>query len=571
MSQVTVKSDIPQTVNYQTCTVRAGTTTTLNPDDSATVTNSGTEYNAIFNFGIPRGKSAYEQAVEGGYQGTEEEFEQALASDITTVVDNISDINAVGQSIAEVKAVADNLTDVSTVASDISNVNTVAGISSDVSQVAGISSAVQTVSSHNSEVTLVADNMASVMATANSITDVQSVASDITNVNTVAGISSDVSTVATNSAAVNTAATNIAAIIAAPTAAQNAATSATNAQKWAEGTDSDVTPLGGTHSSKGWANVAKQYAESIGTALKYKGSVASYSDLPSTGQEIGDMWNVLDTGKNYAWTGTEWDDLAGVVDLSAYRTAAAQDIIDSGKQATLVSGTNIKTVNSTSLLGSGDIPIDSLPSQTGQSGKFLTTDGTDASWGSVPAGVSADGTTIESNSNVFTTIGVKDQKTSNADKMWTGTKAEYEAIVTKDANTFYHITDEVPSPTLYAKTDLSDITDDGKIVAAKMSMPGTKYVSLTLGADDDEYTAVADGWVFIRMISTGMQYVNIRKFLDNSETVRDQRTSASSGHSLSPWMPVRKGEKFSVGYNAPASGLVSFIFVYAVGSESEAN
>lgn len=147
------------------------------------------------------GKSAYEQAVEGGYQGTEEEFEQALASDISTVATNIS--------------------------------------------------------------------------------------------------------------SVNTAATNMAAIIEAPTAA-------TNAQIWAEGTDSQVTPLGGEHSSKGWANIAKQYAESIGSALKYKGSVSTYSDLPSTGQQNGDVWNVLDTGANYAWTGTEWDKLSETVDLSGY-------------------------------------------------------------------------------------------------------------------------------------------------------------------------------------------------------------------------------------------------------------
>lgn len=49
-------------------------------------------------------------------------------------------------------------------------------------------------------------------------------------------------------------------------------------------------------------------------------------------------------------------------------------------QAPLVSGTNIKTINNTSILGSGNLTLDSLPSQTGQSGKFLTTDGTDASW-----------------------------------------------------------------------------------------------------------------------------------------------------------------------------------------------
>ena len=49
-------------------------------------------------------------------------------------------------------------------------------------------------------------------------------------------------------------------------------------------------------------------------------------------------------------------------------------------QAPLVSGTNIKTINNNSILGSGDLTLDGLPSQTGQSGKFLTTDGTTASW-----------------------------------------------------------------------------------------------------------------------------------------------------------------------------------------------
>jgi len=43
--------------------------------------------------------------------------------------------------------------------------------------------------------------------------------------------------------------------------------------------------------------------------------------------------------------------------LAAYRTSANQDIIDNGKQATLVSGTNIKTINNLSLLGSGNINI----------------------------------------------------------------------------------------------------------------------------------------------------------------------------------------------------------------------
>jgi len=107
-----------------------------------------------------------------------------------------------------------------------------------------------------------------------------------------------------------------------------AGTHATNAEIWAEGTDAQVAGLGGEKSSKGWAQKAKEWVESIGTVLHYKGSVATYADLPTTGQEIGDMYNVLADGSNYAWDGSDWDDLSGIVDLSAYRTAAEQDIID---------------------------------------------------------------------------------------------------------------------------------------------------------------------------------------------------------------------------------------------------
>ena len=55
------------------------------------------------------GKSAYQQAVEGGYQGTEEEFEQALASDIAVVSDNVTNINVVGNNIENVNTAVDNI------------------------------------------------------------------------------------------------------------------------------------------------------------------------------------------------------------------------------------------------------------------------------------------------------------------------------------------------------------------------------------------------------------------------------------------------------------------------------
>jgi hypothetical protein len=56
---------------------------------------------------------------------------------------------------------------------------------------------------------------------------------------------------------------------------------------------------------------------------RYKGSVATYADLPST-HDVGDVYNVVaaygdyPAGTNFAWNGTEWDALGGSIDLSAY-------------------------------------------------------------------------------------------------------------------------------------------------------------------------------------------------------------------------------------------------------------
>lgn len=78
--------------------------------------------------------------------------------------------------------------------------------------------------------------------------------------------------------------------------------------------------------------------------------------------------------------------------------ALAEDL--NAKQDVLESGTNIKTVNGTSLLGSGNITIDSLPSQAGNNGKFLSTDGTDASWTEIVGFTASEVQTIWESINV---------------------------------------------------------------------------------------------------------------------------------------------------------------------------
>lgn len=69
----------------------------------------------------------------------------------------------------------------------------------------------------------------------------------------------------------------------------------------------------------------------ISSVYKYKGSVATYQDLPSTDLTVGDVYNVESDGSNYAWNGTAWDKLGGEVDLSNYYNKTQTDTLLSGK------------------------------------------------------------------------------------------------------------------------------------------------------------------------------------------------------------------------------------------------
>lgn len=82
---------------------------------------------------------------------------------------------------------------------------------------------------------------------------------------------------------------------------------------------------------------------------------------------------------------------------------------------------------------------DPLPDQTGNAGKFLTTNGTTASW----AAVEIDDLTITTNSNdELQAVGVINQNVSGVVKTWTGTLAEYNALPSHSNDTQYIITDD---------------------------------------------------------------------------------------------------------------------------------
>lgn len=57
----------------------------------------------------------------------------------------------------------------------------------------------------------------------------------------------------------------------------------------------------------------------LSSVYKVKGSKASYLEIDAiTNKNIGDVYNATDTGSNYVWTGTEWDNLGGTIDLTNY-------------------------------------------------------------------------------------------------------------------------------------------------------------------------------------------------------------------------------------------------------------
>lgn len=71
------------------------------------------------------------------------------------------------------------------------------------------------------------------------------------------------------------------------------------------------------------------------SAMHYKGSVSTVNDLPASGNEAGDFYNVSDTGENYAWApaqGSEaahWDIVGNIISLAAIQNSEIDTIVAS--------------------------------------------------------------------------------------------------------------------------------------------------------------------------------------------------------------------------------------------------
>lgn len=103
---------------------------------------------------------------------------------------------------------------------------------------------------------------------------------------------------------------------AASVSASSASTSATTATNKAnEAISSATIATQQADIAKEQALIAKEEVAKLSNVYRFKGSVEDFYSLPLNA-DIGDVYDTLDTGMNYAWTGSQWDNLGGVFDVS---------------------------------------------------------------------------------------------------------------------------------------------------------------------------------------------------------------------------------------------------------------
>jgi hypothetical protein len=124
----------------------------------------------------------------------------------------------------------------------------------------------------------------------------------------------------------------------------------------------------------------------VASTFHYKGTKTTYSQLPTTGQVVGDVWNIeqadpthgVKAGDNVCWNGTSWDILAGVTDLSAYSTTA--EIAQTYMNKTDLAATYLTQADAASTYATKEEVTEGSVHRTSQTNPALTPSSGVASW-----------------------------------------------------------------------------------------------------------------------------------------------------------------------------------------------
>lgn len=113
--------------------------------------------------------------------------------------------------------------------------------------------------------------------------------------------------------------------------------------------------------------------------FRFKGTVSTVNQLPIVGQNY-DVYHVNENGYEYVWIDTYWEPLGNIVDMSAYRTAAEQDLIDNAQTATIPNAGNVGNTGVMNFKHGSDqlfgvqLPLWDGSSSGGQSGAAYVSD-----------------------------------------------------------------------------------------------------------------------------------------------------------------------------------------------------
>lgn len=100
----------------------------------------------------------------------------------------------------------------------------------------------------------------------------------------------------------------------------------------------------------------------LSSVFRYAGQVNSVDDLPSDAQP-GDVYDVKDSGANYVWSGSSWDNLGGIMSVDAAPTQGSTNPVASGGvydaiQGAKLSGDGTTVTVTDNTITAQDIAID---------------------------------------------------------------------------------------------------------------------------------------------------------------------------------------------------------------------
>lgn len=279
------------------------------------------------------GASAYTIAVQHGYGGTEEEWVNKWLRGTIVSADTDTDGNMImtdinGNKITTPLKTLQQSAEYAKSAGASATAAATSELNAKASETAAKNS--QTAAS-TSEKNAAASASAATTKAAAASTSAGAAATSAANAKTSeTAAASSATAAATSAAAASASETNAGnsatAAKASEAAAASSATSASASAEQASGNEQN-TALYMKRAEELNQNMESVVAKFAG-AMKYAGSVETYSDLPTVGVSAGDMYNVktadaangVKAGDNVVWSGTAWDNLSGYIDLSNYYT-----------------------------------------------------------------------------------------------------------------------------------------------------------------------------------------------------------------------------------------------------------